>query len=131
MDVETFKIKCREFLADADGKAKPGMFEYLRAWLQAHGYAKVTEVIPSQQEALLQHLAAFNDQSSGVIRTITRRELVPGNYGRIRVTGLSTDPCKVDLVMIGRETLWTSQELRDSAKVMLEIADFMDDRDEL
>lgn len=67
------------------------------------------------KESELRHVA------QSPIRTITRREIVPGEYGGIRVT---------ESLSVTTDYLRTSEDLRSAARIFNEIADVLDERQE-
>lgn len=57
---------------------------------------------------------------SGAVRTVTRKEIVPGTYGRVKV-GVSSGDASKPWVAI-EATLATASELRAAAALFLELA---------
>lgn len=62
----------------------------------------------------------------GPVRTVTRKEIVPGVYGKVEV--LCAYGRGVDLAFPTNDTVWDAPEIRAAITTLSEIADAMEDQ---
>ena len=67
-------------------------------------------------------ISEWKDESPSPIRTVTRREIVPGNYGVVAIT-------KSNKVMIPAGD-YTAEELREAANLLNQIAEVLQENGE-
>lgn len=99
-----------------------------------------TEVIEPSFDYCLWYINAFGDRVNGVasnwelvqpasppspVRTVTHKEIVPGEYGPVRVNASLRDDgiVSVNLMSSGLSV----PELRDAARVFIELADALEE----
>ena len=60
----------------------------------------------------------------GPVRTVTRKEIVPGVYGKVTVH--CAHGCGVDLSFPSNDLVWDASELRSAAETLIQIADALE-----
>lgn len=63
-------------------------------------------------------------ETVGPIRTVTRREIVPGQYGHIEISDVNEEGASL---WLPRNKRWTSGQLREAAHVLNQIAEVLED----
>lgn len=71
-------------------------------------------------------IAEWTDAPTGPVRTVTRKEIVPGKFGLVRVIEGHPDGMHVDLVR--SLTLTDDTELRAAIATLTEIADALEEQ---
>ncbi len=65
--------------------------------------------------------------NDGPVRTVTRREIVPGVYGRVVLDGASNGTAKLTFNYKTVPPEFTAEELREAAHVLNQIAEALED----
>lgn len=81
-------------------------------------------------ESVLDLVAEWPDETTGAVRTVTRKEIVKGVYGRLSIRPYSTDK-RILIALANTEGSigdavhhgWTLDELRSAIATLTEIAD--------
>jgi hypothetical protein len=72
-------------------------------------------------------VAEWTDQPCSPVRTVTRKEVVPGTYGKVRVLAKATnDPFPSHAHVRIDDGQSSADELRAAAAILIEIADALD-----
>lgn len=68
-------------------------------------------------------IAEWGDEHASPVRTVTRKEIVPGVYGKVGIGSY-----QVDAVEVSIDGFLTTSELRSAIATLTEIADAMDEQ---
>lgn len=111
-------------------------------WGRVNDVDKVYQEDGTHGSAYIDNERAFDlisewTEPTGPVRTVTRKEIVPGFYGRLMVTkldGTQQAPDEVGVCLLNRSGNSSSKafylnaaELRETAAVLTEIADALDE----
>lgn len=74
-------------------------------------------------------IAEWTDAPTGPVRTVTRKEIVPGVYGCVNLGAVDGDSAQIRLQNPGfLETWYTAAELRAAIATLTEIADALEEQ---
>ena len=84
-------------------------------------YTDEGRYVGRDEDHLLDLIAEWTDEPPGPVRSVTRKEIVPGQYGIVRVFARDNEwlPLRVEMPSLG----YTADELRAAAATLTEIAD--------
>ena len=94
-------------------------YEYHGKWYTEYGMCE--GVMKGERLPDCDIIAEWSDEPHSPVRTVTRKEIVPGTYGKVRVTGG---------MYINVNSMSTSIELRAAIATLTEIAEALEETDQ-
>lgn len=72
-------------------------------------------------------VSEWQDAPTGPVRTVTRKEIVPGVYGMVKVTTCPSSPLGVVGINLTSDGWWTAADIRAAIATLTEIAQALED----